>query len=44
MLLVKQEEGIKALFKGFAPKVLRLGPGGAIMMIAYEEIYKFLKG
>jgi solute carrier family 25 2-oxodicarboxylate transporter 21 len=43
MLLVNKEEGFKALFKGFAPKVLRLGPGGAIMMIAYEEIYKFLK-
>ena len=42
MLLVNKEEGFKALFKGFAPKVLRLGPGGAIMMIAYEEIYKFL--
>lgn len=43
MNLVYREEGIRALFKGLAPKLLRLGPGGAIMMIAYEEIYKFLK-
>ena len=28
MLLVNKEEGFKALFKGSAPKVLRLGPGG----------------
>lgn len=43
ILLVRQEEGFKALFKGLSPKLLRLGPGGAIMMIAYEEIYKYLK-
>lgn len=27
ILLIQKEEGTKALFKGFAPKVLRLGPG-----------------
>jgi solute carrier family 25 2-oxodicarboxylate transporter 21 len=43
ILLVKKEEGFKALFKGLVPKIMRLGPGGAIMMIAYEEIYKYLK-
>ena len=43
ILLVYREEGSKALFKGLTPKLLRLGPGGAIMMIAYEEIYKMLK-
>ncbi len=40
--LVYKEEGLKALYKGLAPKLLRFGPGGAIMIIAYEEIYKFL--
>jgi solute carrier family 25 2-oxodicarboxylate transporter 21 len=43
MLLVYREEGFKALYKGLLPKLLRLGPGGAIMMIAYEEIYAFEK-
>lgn len=43
ILLVQKEEGTKALFKGLVPKLLRLGPGGAIMMIAFEEIYKSLK-
>ncbi len=43
ILLVHKEEGFKALFKGLVPKIMRLGPGGAIMMIAYEEIYKYLK-
>lgn len=40
---IKQLLRLKALYKGLYPKILRLGPGGAIMMIAYEEIYKFLK-
>lgn len=43
MNLVLKEEGLAALYKGLVPKVMRLGPGGAIMMIAYEEIYKLLK-
>lgn len=43
ILLVKNEEGIKALYKGLAAKLLRFGPGGAIMIVAYEEIYKYLR-
>ena len=43
MSLVYKEEGLKALFKGLSPKLVRFGPGGAIMMIAYEEVYKYLK-
>jgi len=41
--LVHKEEGLKALYKGLTPKLVRYGPGGAIMMIGYEEIYKILK-
>ena len=32
-----------ALYKGLLPKVLRLGPGGAIMLLVYENVYEFLK-
>jgi len=41
--LVYKEEGALALYKGLLPKIMRLGPGGAIMMIVYENVYGFLK-
>ncbi|XP_029050818.1 mitochondrial 2-oxodicarboxylate carrier [Osmia bicornis bicornis] len=36
--LVYHREGFRALYKGLLPKILRLGPGGAIMLIVYEKI------
>lgn len=33
-----------ALYKGLLPKVLRLGPGGAIMLVVYEYMHAFLVG
>ena len=33
---------LKALYKGFVPKVLRLGPGGGIMMIVFENVNSYL--
>uniref|UniRef100_A0A7I4Z7F5 Mitochondrial 2-oxodicarboxylate carrier n=1 Tax=Haemonchus contortus TaxID=6289 RepID=A0A7I4Z7F5_HAECO len=41
--LVYKEEGLGALYKGLLPKVMRLGPGGAIMLIVYEQVYDWLK-
>ncbi|KAK3091986.1 hypothetical protein FSP39_024259 [Pinctada imbricata] len=41
--LVYREEGFFALYKGLLPKVLRLGPGGAIMMLVYEHTFEWLK-
>ena len=32
----------RALYKGLVPKILRLGPGGAIMLLVYEHVYNFL--
>lgn len=43
MALVAREEGWRALYKGLLPKVMRLGPGGAIMLIVYEYMYDLLK-
>lgn len=33
----------RALYKGLLPKVLRLGPGGAIMLVVYDYVYNFLE-
>ncbi|CAB4061057.1 SLC25A21 [Lepeophtheirus salmonis] len=41
--LVAKEEGVLALYKGILPKILRLGPGGAIMLLVYEHVYDYLK-
>ncbi|XP_065205242.1 mitochondrial 2-oxodicarboxylate carrier [Planococcus citri] len=40
---VYREEGWKALYKGLVPKVMRLGPGGAILLVVYEHVYDLLK-
>lgn len=42
ILLVHREEGWKALYKGLLPKILRLGPGGAIMFLVNEYVGQFL--
>uniref|UniRef100_A0A182RND9 Mitochondrial 2-oxodicarboxylate carrier n=1 Tax=Anopheles funestus TaxID=62324 RepID=A0A182RND9_ANOFN len=42
MMIVAREEGFAALYKGLTPKVMRLGPGGAIMLVVYDYVYAFL--
>lgn len=41
---VAKEEGFRALYKGFLPKVLRLGPGGGIMLVVYNSTMNFFRG
>lgn len=41
--LVHREEGFRALYKGLVPKVLRLGPGGAVMLVVYEHMRELLE-
>jgi len=36
LLLIAREEGPQALYKGFAPKVLRMGIGGGVAMSTFE--------
>ncbi|XP_030786687.1 mitochondrial 2-oxodicarboxylate carrier [Rhinopithecus roxellana] len=43
MATVYQEEGILALYKGLLPKIMRLGPGGAVMLLVYEYTYSWLQ-
>eukprot|EP01029_Cantina_marsupialis_P020635 TRINITY_DN484_c0_g1_i1.p1 TRINITY_DN484_c0_g1~~TRINITY_DN484_c0_g1_i1.p1 ORF type:complete len:293 (-),score=93.42 TRINITY_DN484_c0_g1_i1:800-1678(-) len=42
MTIVK-EEGVRALYKGFGPRIVRLGPGGGIMLVAFDFISKLLE-
>ena len=40
---VMREEGFSALYKGFLPKVLRLGPGGGILLVVYTGVTDFFR-
>jgi solute carrier family 25 2-oxodicarboxylate transporter 21 len=41
--LVMREEGFAALYKGFVPKVLRLGPGGGILLMVFGGVMDFFR-
>ncbi|KAI8343270.1 mitochondrial carrier domain-containing protein [Chlamydoabsidia padenii] len=43
ILLIGKEEGITSLYRGFVPKVLRLGPGGGILLVVYETVSNWMK-
>ncbi|KAJ4938825.1 hypothetical protein JOQ06_028291 [Pogonophryne albipinna] len=43
MTLVYREEGYLALYKGLVPKIMRLGPGGAVMLLVYEYVSGWLQ-
>ncbi|XP_041827510.1 mitochondrial 2-oxodicarboxylate carrier [Melanotaenia boesemani] len=43
MALVYREEGYWALYKGLVPKIMRLGPGGAVMLLVYEYVTGWLQ-
>jgi solute carrier family 25 2-oxodicarboxylate transporter 21 len=40
---IVQEEGIKAAYKGLGPRLIRLGPGGGIMLVAFETVSEWLR-
>ena len=40
---VMKEEGFPALYKGFLPKVLRLGPGGGILLVVFTGVMDFFR-
>eukprot|EP00094_Tigriopus_californicus_P013257 TCALIF_12821-PA protein Name:"Similar to Slc25a21 Mitochondrial 2-oxodicarboxylate carrier (Rattus norvegicus)" AED:0.07 eAED:0.07 QI:0/0/0/0.75/1/0.5/4/0/283 len=41
--MVYSKEGFAALYKGLVPKIMRLGPGGAIMLIVKDYVFDHLK-
>ncbi|KAJ9068419.1 hypothetical protein DSO57_1031159 [Entomophthora muscae] len=40
---VFREEGFAALYKGFTPKVLRLGPGGGILLVVFDVVSNYMR-
>ncbi|KAJ1947771.1 hypothetical protein GGF37_000148 [Kickxella alabastrina] len=40
---IAQEEGVRALYKGYLPKVLRLGPGGGILLVVYDTVTTYMR-
>jgi solute carrier family 25 (mitochondrial 2-oxodicarboxylate transporter), member 21 len=42
--LIAREEGVQSLYRGYLPKLLRLGPGGGIMLVVYDMVISFLRG
>jgi solute carrier family 25 (mitochondrial 2-oxodicarboxylate transporter), member 21 len=40
---VAKEEGFVALYKGFLPKVVRLGPGGGVLLVVYTAMMDFFR-
>ena len=36
LVMIAREEGFAALYKGFLPKVLRLAPGGGVLLLVVE--------
>ncbi|KAI5968243.1 hypothetical protein CANMA_002459 [Candida margitis] len=43
LAIVYKEEGFAALYKGFIPKVLRLGPGGGILLVVFTACMDFFR-
>ncbi|OAL37009.1 hypothetical protein AYO20_03778 [Fonsecaea nubica] len=40
---IMREEGGAALYKGFLPKVLRLGPGGGVLLVVYTGVMDWFR-
>jgi len=43
LVFIFRNEGFRALYKGYTPRILRLGPGGGIMMLAFDFVARMLK-
>ncbi|WVQ82706.1 hypothetical protein IAT38_004838 [Cryptococcus sp. DSM 104549] len=44
LIKVAREEGMAGLYKGFAPKVLRLAPGGGVLLLVVEALSTVFRG
>lgn len=43
LLTMYRQEGFKSLYRGYAPRMLRLVPGGGIMLLAYDQMTILLR-
>eukprot|EP00055_Hartaetosiga_balthica_P012262 m.58909 g.58909 ORF g.58909 m.58909 type:complete len:300 (-) comp7889_c0_seq1:1471-2370(-) len=39
---IVKTEGIRSMYKGYGPRIVRLGPGGGIMIVAFDSISNWL--
>jgi solute carrier family 25 2-oxodicarboxylate transporter 21 len=39
-----REEGFSALYKGYGPRIVRLAPGGGIMLVMFDKMMELMKG
>jgi len=42
LIRIGSAEGLSALYKGYVPKILRLGPGGGILYVVVEAVSNYL--
>ncbi|SAM02142.1 hypothetical protein [Absidia glauca] len=43
LVTIAKEEGVATLYRGFTAKVLRLGPGGGVLLVVFESVSNFLR-
>jgi len=43
LMKLYREEGFVAMYKGYVPRILRLGPGGGIMLLAFDLIAQWIR-
>ena len=43
LVKIAREEGARALWKGYVAKVVRLGPGGGIMLVVFDFASSFIR-
>jgi solute carrier family 25 2-oxodicarboxylate transporter 21 len=42
LVSIYQTEGFRALYRGYVARLLRLGPGGGVMLVAFDYIITML--
>jgi len=43
LFTIAREEGAAALYKGLIPKLIRLGPGGGILLVVFSQVSDFFR-
>jgi len=43
VIAIGKQEGILGLYRGFVPKLLRLGPGGGLLLVTFETTQKYVE-
>ncbi|KAF9363677.1 hypothetical protein BGX34_003567 [Mortierella sp. NVP85] len=40
---IYREEGFRALYKGLSPKIVRLGPGGGLLLVVFDRVSELMR-